>query len=545
MVEPAAVAVVEIRPEWDDQAADREVSRGVDRIESDQGGGGRFRTAGASLGTKMIAGFGAVWAGGAALNIAQDLVGDAQVISAGLALAEQSFGGAIDRVREFGDEVNESFGVSAQRMQALLGNTGDLLVGLGTTADEAATLSTESAQLAGILSLASGGALSLEDATERLNSAMVGETDSLKAMGIAISAADIDTRLLANGQSELTGEARRAAEAQAVLDIAYEQSAGKVASYETGMFDAMEQQNELSAALDTAKTKAGELLNKGWSVLVDFIVDKVMPAWRDLQPAVEQVMERIQEVTESVLEFVQELWDTFGDEIMVIVTFLTESLVDRITTAFSVVQGIFETVTALLRGEWGQAWEAFAGVVTEWVGYIWREIKRIFDLVVGLVDGLGGRIASAAVGIFDGIWDSFRGVINTLIRAWNNLGFTFPSFDGDWNGPLPGGGFSIGGWTLSVRGSGLDIPELANGGVIDAPTLALIGEDNRTTPEIVSPEGLLRRIVREESGGMLAGAPVVHVYVGNDQLEPHMVRVVDGRLGQVAQAVSAGRRTSA
>ena len=45
---------------------------------------------------------------------------------------------------------------------------------------------------------------------------------------------------------------------------------------------------------------------------------------------------------------------------------------------------------------------------------------------------------------------------------------------------------------------------LASGGVITRPTFAYLGETPRARPEIVSPEHLMRRIVREESGG--AGA---------------------------------------
>ncbi|MEM9609925.1 MAG: hypothetical protein AAGA99_21070 [Actinomycetota bacterium] len=563
---PAGRAEIDIRVVWDQGAADREVNRGVDRIESDQGGGGRFRNAGASLGTKLIAGFGAVWAGGAALNIASDLVGDAQAINAGMVMAEQSFGPAIDRVREFGDQVNESFGVSEDRMLSLLGRTGDLLVGLGATEEQAAGLATQSAELAGILALASGGTVDMADASERLEAAMVGETDGLKALGIAISAADIEARLLAKGQGELEGEARRAAEAQAVLELATEQSAGKIESYRDGAFEAAEQQNKLSAAWDTGKVRVGQLLNQGFEKLVAFVVGDVVPMWEELRPTVERVMERIQEVTQSVLEFVQELWSIFGDEVMLVVTFLTEGLIDRITTAFSIVQGIFETVTALLRGEWGEAWGAFAGVVADYVGFIWREVERIFNLVsgfigeiwsgisstvggavdeiVGFVIGIPDRIGETALGAFSALWDGFRSVVNNIIGAWNNLGFTFPSFSGDWNGPLPGGGFTLGGWELSVAGAGLAIPELAQGGVIDRPTVALIGEDNRTTPEIVSPVDLMASTVRAElqAAGVGGGVHHHHVYIGDEQIEPKMVKVVEGELASLRGGLVGGRR---
>lgn len=535
MSDAVGTAFVDIRAKWDDGQATREIGSGVDRSVGGQNQS-RTRAAGAVIGRNLVAGFATVWAGGQALGIAQDLISDSQVIAAGITMAEQSFGDATARVREFGDQFNESFGVSEDRMLALLGGTGDLLVGLGATADQAADLSTEGARLAGILSLASGGALSMEDATERLNAAMVGETDGLKAMGIAISAADIETRLLAQGQSELTGEARRAAEAQAVLDIAYEQSAGKVQSYEEGLFGAMERQNELSAAVDTAKVKAGELLNEGWLALVEFITEEVMPAWEELRPTVEEVMARIQEVTQSVLAFVEEVWAIFGDEILATVRAVFGSMLDRIQTFFSIVQGVFDLVTSLLRGEWGNAWDAFSGIVTDAVGFIWREIQRIFDLVVAYLGGLPGAIAGIGASMWNGLWDGFKSIINRIIRGWNSLRFTIPRMEIDPPGPLPSIG--AGPWTFGVP----TIPELAQGGLITEATLALIGEDSRTTPEIVSPEALMRRIVREEAGTGLSTAPMVQVFIGDDQLEPRLVRVVDGRMGDLARAVTAGVR---
>lgn len=56
----------------------------------------------------------------------------------------------------------------------------------------------------------------------------------------------------------------------------------------------------------------------------------------------------------------------------------------------------------------------------------------------------------------------------------------------------------------------------AYGGLITKPTLALMGERASSRPEIVSPEALMRRIVREEGGG---GMGDVHVYIGDTELK--------------------------
>lgn len=53
-------------------------------------------------------------------------------------------------------------------------------------------------------------------------------------------------------------------------------------------------------------------------------------------------------------------------------------------------------------------------------------------------------------------------------------------------------------------GGGSGIPKFAAGGVVDRPTLAMVGEGGER--EVIAPESMMRRIIREEGGG---GGPVV------------------------------------
>ncbi|MCK9496170.1 MAG: phage tail tape measure protein [Dehalococcoidia bacterium] len=80
---------------------------------------------------------------------------------------------------------------------------------------------------------------------------------------------------------------------------------------------------------------------------------------------------------------------------------------------------------------------------------------------------------------------------------------------------------------------------LAGGGVITQPTFAYLGETPRARPEIVSPEHLMRRIVREESGGR-GGVIELHNYTVLDGA------VIDHRVERVVadatrQAAGRGR----
>jgi hypothetical protein len=53
-----------------------------------------------------------------------------------------------------------------------------------------------------------------------------------------------------------------------------------------------------------------------------------------------------------------------------------------------------------------------------------NDIVGGFNSMVGFIRGLPGNIASAAAGMWDGIWNAFRGMLNHIVGAWNQLHFT-------------------------------------------------------------------------------------------------------------------------
>lgn len=72
------------------------------------------------------------------------------------------------------------------------------------------------------------------------------------------------------------------------------------------------------------------------------------------------------------------------------------------------------------------------------------------------------------------------------------------------------------------------IPAYASGGVIEPnnPMLALVG-DNKSEREVITPESLMRRVVREESGGGRGGVEVVAEFRGTDD---QLVRLLAPKL---------------
>ena len=105
-------------------------------------------------------------------------------------------------------------------------------------------------------------------------------------------------------------------------------------------------------------------------------------------------------------------------------------------------------------------------------------IYKNWDKIVAGSAKIWRGLKTAIIGVLDGIWSAIKmylnlyiGAFNTLIGGINKVGFDVP----DWVPGIGGKGFNI-----DVP----KIPTLAQGGIVNRPTLAVIGEAG---PEAVVP----------------------------------------------------------
>lgn len=115
------------------------------------------------------------------------------------------------------------------------------------------------------------------------------------------------------------------------------------------------------------------------------------------------------------------------------------------------------------------------GVFTGGLSEVALAVHRHWDDITSFVEGLPGKIGRAASGMWDGIKDAFRSALNWIIDRWNGLEFKVPGVEAF--------GHKIGGFTMGVP----DIPRFGQGALVKSQTLAWVGENRRTAPEIVSP----------------------------------------------------------
>lgn len=148
-------------------------------------------------------------------------------------------------------------------------------------------------------------------------------------------------------------------------------------------------------------------------------------------------------------------------------------------------QAFSDWIGSAFATDWTKYFGAFGNVINAFLGVIQTKIdavKRIFggviDFVKGVFTGNWSQAWDGIKNVFGGIWDYIsaapKAALNLVIKAINwaigkiNKALTFSVPDWDF---LPDG---IQGKTFGINIP--EIPQLAKGGVLDQPTLAMVGE---------------------------------------------------------------------
>src|SRR6185503_16812819 len=145
-----------------------------------------------------------------------------------------------------------------------------------------------------------------------------------------------------------------------------------------------------------------------------------------------------------------------------------------LTNPFTALAIAVAAIAALIILNWDKIW-AF-------LQEVWKKIQQAIGGLVKFFTDMWDSLVKATTDAWNSVVDIIRGVINGVIDVINGLfGFLngiqigIPAID---VGPV-----HIGGGTIDPFNIGL-IPHLAEGGIIDSPTLALLGESG---PEAVVP----------------------------------------------------------
>lgn len=223
----------------------------------------------------------------------------------------------------------------------------------------------------------------------------------------------------------------------------------------------------------------------------NFIVGVFQSAWTDcLKP----IFEQLWTVFGKVCDYIATIWNNW---LLPFVNFISDTLGPVFNTVLRNIQSIFETVFRVIGDVVGGILKSFGGLIDFITGVFSGNWEKAWN---GIKDFFGG--------IWDGIWGIIKGFVNLIIDGINLLWtgiYTVVAAIVNTIGGIADAIGSIFGqeWGWSMPNEPVLIPHLATGGLVKAPTLAVVGDNagaNSGNPEVIAPLSKLQGMINTSNG---------------------------------------------
>lgn len=182
-----------------------------------------FGNVAGAIGKATVAGLGLVTA--AAVTVGKDMVELASNAKEAEAAFEATFGQAIPEFGNFIEDFSAKAGLATFELKDLLKTSGSVLQGIDFTAEASANLSQQLATVAGDVAAFNNVQGGTQPVLEAMTKALLGERESLKTYGIAISEAEVQAQAFANTGKSVASELTKQEKAQATLELITKKSA--------------------------------------------------------------------------------------------------------------------------------------------------------------------------------------------------------------------------------------------------------------------------------------------------------------------------------
>lgn len=357
----------------------------------------------------------------------------------------------------------------------------DRLIRSTKNAEEAAKLQ------ALALDISANGTVSLEAASNALAKAHDGNFTALRKLGVSIDDSIIKSKDFDGATAALAATFKNQASVQAEtfqgkmdrLKVAFDEGKETVGSFILDAITPMvtlfiskvvpaiqsvaaEIGPKLTPLFETLGNFFNTVLLPAFSAFYNFIKDYIVPILNvTLVPIIKAVFEAFGTISAALKDNEANL-KPFTDAFKALATFLRDTIAPIIGNFVSgAITGIADVIVALIN---------VAGAVTD-------ATKKGFTAVKNFFVDVKDFISDGAKSIFNPLYNGMKAVLNAIIGIWNKLDFKIDISVPDWVPIVGGKGFK-------VADIFPDIPMLANGGIVNSPTLAMIGEAG---PEAVIP----------------------------------------------------------
>lgn len=230
----------------------------------------------------------------------------------------------------------------------------------------------------------------------------------------------------------------------------------------------------------------------------------IMDIWNNvLKPIVDWLIDFlapiISNVVDSILAVVDTVWTTIC------------GIIDGILTALD---GVIDFITGVFTGDWEKAWTGIKNFFKGIWDAIWSVLKGVINLIIDGLNSLWSAIYSVFSAIANGLGDAISWIGDLL--GFDDWGWSLPS-----EPPL--------------------IPKLARGGIVEQPTLALMGEAGKEAviPLENNTAGLDRLAEMIAERGNNSNAPsriVVQLMLDGRMIKQVVVDAINGEIMQTGES---------
>lgn len=250
----------------------------------------------------------------------------------------------------------------------------------------------------------------------------------------------------------------------------------------------------VAASIDDAFQTAGSAINDAINGVILPAFATLLPVigelWATWQPILAELGTKFGEIIGKMLEVwnkLQPAFQAFGDFIAPLI----DNIVLYVGILVDMVTGALDTIIALLNGDFTGAFAAIQATVDSVTTKVMEAIGNLVGFFAGIAETVGNVAKGVGDAIFNGIASGVnlvvgvvRSVINKVIGALNSINeFTWERQGFEVNTVFGNAFVGVGAGSIQMWP---DIPLLAKGGIVNGPTLAMIGEAG---PEAVVPLG--------------------------------------------------------
>lgn len=248
----------------------------------------------------------------------------------------------------------------------------------------------------------------------------------------------------------------------------------------------------LGSFIDGAK----DMIKGGIDIVLGILTgdrDRVLQGLDEFKNGVDR---RIQGIVDFARNLLNNAFNSLRQAIDGAFKFLSEKFpaAERLFTAL---KAKILTILNTLQSTFNGIMNGITGAVRKFVDGLGQIFRGGIDVVVGIATGSGERVREGLKGIVNGFVTIIEGLVDNVV--YGLVGFANGVIDS--LSVLPG--VSI----PSIQFSGVSLPRLAQGAVIppNREFMAVLGDQPRGN-NIETPESLMRQVVREETGPLLADA---------------------------------------